>query len=156
MFDTILLLSHGRSLYAGQGSLAPTEYFSSLARQKDIAVPACPPGYNVADYLLEIASDPPVALFNLRSGHNMIATTSSVSVPQRHAESEKIGIPFITADSDTEKVSIGDNAQPIVHGQGSHKIGHLMESSCATTFLTQLQVLSGREWKILQRYSSLY
>jgi hypothetical protein len=116
-------------------------------------VPACPSGYNVADYLLEIASDPPVALFNLHSGYNMIATTSSVSVSQRHLESEKIGIPFITTDGDTEKVSIGENAQPMVT---SHKIGHLMESSCATTFLTQLQVLSGREWKILKRYSSLY
>ncbi|KAF8352217.1 hypothetical protein F5887DRAFT_934420 [Amanita rubescens] len=155
-FDTILLLSHGHCLYAGQGSLAPTEYFSSLARQRDSAVPACPPGYNVADYLLEIASDPPVALFNLHSGYNMIATTSSVSVSQRHVESEKIGIPFITTDVDTEKASIGENAQPMVNGQASHKIGHLMESSCATTFLTQLQVLSGREWKILKRDKTLF
>ena len=119
-------------------------------------MPACPHGYNVADYLLEIASDPPVGLFNLRSGYNMIATTSNVSVPQRHAESEKTGIPFITTDDDTEKDLIGENAQPIVNGQASHKIGHLMETSCATTFLTQLQVLSGREWKILKRYSSLH
>lgn len=147
-FDTILLLSHGRVLYAGQGSLAPAEYFSSLAGQKGVVVPACPPGYNIADYLLEIASDPPVGLFGLRPEYDMAVATSSVNVLQ----SEKNGI---STDVYTEKNSIGENIPPTVDGRVSHKIGVLKESGCATSFLTQLQVLSGREWKILKRYLNL-
>lgn len=143
-FDTILLLSHGRVLYAGRGSLAPAEYFSSLAGQKGVVVPACPPGYNIADYLLEIASDPPVGLFSLRPEYDMAVATSSVNVLQ----SEKNGI--IPTDDYTERQL---NIPPTVDGLVSHNV--LKESGCATSFLTQLQVLSGREWKILKRYLSL-
>lgn len=148
-FDTILLLSHGRVLYAGQGSLTPAEYFSSLASEKGVVVPACPPGYNIADYLLEVASDPPVGLFNLRPGYSVMAASSSVNELEPHSKSEKNSIP---TDDDTEKNLIGENTMPAVNGRVSHKVGRLMESRCATTFLTQLQVLSGREWKILKRY----
>jgi hypothetical protein len=101
-------------------------------------VPACPPGYNIADYLLEIASDPPVGLFGLRPEYDMAVASSSVNVLQ----SEKNG-----RDDYTEKSLIGEN----VDGRVSHKKG-LKDSGCATSFLTQLQVLSGREWKILKRY----
>ena len=111
-------------------------------------VPTCPPGYNVADYLLEIASDPPVALFNLRyeASTNAVAT-SSVDGSHYYADAEKEGI-ISTEYVNTEKMLAGDSAQ-------STTINQLFESSCATTFLTQFQVLSGREWKILQRYGHI-
>lgn len=120
--------------------MTPAEYFASLAGQKGVAVPACPPGYNIADYLLEIASDPPVGLFGLRPEYDMAVASSSVKVLQ----SEKNGIP---RDEYIEKSLIGEN----VDGQVSLKKS-LKDSGCATSFLTQLQVLSGREWKILKRY----
>ncbi|THH20052.1 hypothetical protein EW146_g1242 [Bondarzewia mesenterica] len=52
-FDQILLLSRGRALYCGPGSFAPVLHFSAqgvVYRH----------GYNVADHLLEIASDMPL------------------------------------------------------------------------------------------------
>ena len=59
-FDQILLLAHGHALYSGPGGFAPAEHFTARG------IPY-KEGYNVADYLLEVASDPPVALFQLSS-----------------------------------------------------------------------------------------
>jgi ABC-type multidrug transport system ATPase subunit len=50
-FDTVTLLAHGQAQYSGPGGLAPAEYFASKGQQ-------CPTGYNVADFLLEVASEP--------------------------------------------------------------------------------------------------
>lgn len=114
-FDQVLVLSHGRTLYNGPGGFAPSEYLSSrgIPYQQ---------GYNVADHLLEVASDPPVRLFQGDSGdHVTKETPSSVSM----VPSEK-GAP-------TQQ----------------HTTRH---SGYATTFLTQLEVISGREWKTLRRY----
>ncbi|KAK2460677.1 hypothetical protein APHAL10511_007147 [Amanita phalloides] len=148
-FDTILLLSHGRILYNGQGSLAPVEYFSSLAAQQSIAVPPCPPGYNVADYLLELASDPPVGLFELSSRHDIhVTSVSRADVPHRYTEPEKDDVPVASID---EKLLLGGNT-----GKVQGRFTGPREPGCATTFLTQLQVISGREWKILQRDKTLF
>ncbi|KAH9918371.1 ABC transporter [Epithele typhae] len=57
-FDKVLLLAHGRALYSGPGGFAPAEHFAGQGI-------AYKEGYNVADYLLDIASDPPVSLFPL-------------------------------------------------------------------------------------------
>ena len=50
-FDQVVLLAQGRQLYFGPGRAGPAEWFASHGRP-------CPPGYNVADHLLEIASSP--------------------------------------------------------------------------------------------------
>ena len=124
-----MLLSHGRALYIGAGGLAPANFFSS----KGIAYQQ---GYNVADYLLDIASDPPAALFQATEG---------------------------TKESSTEQVLEGASGE-LEKGYGSPRLGALPKSTatvargrsrCATTFLTQLEVLSGREWKFLRRYVAI-
>ena len=94
-------------------------------------VPAYPQGYNVADYLLEVASDPHVSLFQ--------QTGKATDV-----DSEK-GPEHRTSDSDLPVSEKGGAASlPAVSPR--------KRSKYATLFLTQLQVLSGREWKILRRW----
>jgi energy-coupling factor transporter ATP-binding protein EcfA2 len=55
-FDRVLVLAHGRTLYNGPGGFAPSQELASRG------IPY-PQGYNVADHLLDVASDPPAHLF---------------------------------------------------------------------------------------------
>ncbi|KAL4441885.1 hypothetical protein ABPG77_003801 [Micractinium sp. CCAP 211/92] len=48
LFDFLLVLSEGRTLYYGPAAAAP-EYFASTGY-------ACPPGYNPADFILDVTS----------------------------------------------------------------------------------------------------
>ncbi|KAJ6488152.1 hypothetical protein C8R47DRAFT_1276684 [Mycena vitilis] len=114
IFDPILVMSHGRALYAGPGGFAPAEYF---AREAPGVAPPYQQEYNVTDYLLKVASDPPPGLFQLQSGKS---EDGGSAVPEQHA----------TKPAGKSKYS--------------------------TTFLTQLQYLSGREWKILRRDKTLF
>ena len=116
-FDKILVLSHGRTLYNGLGGFAPSQELAS----RGIAYPQ---GYNVADHLLDVASDPPAHLF--QSG------TSKTQV----------------RDSEEGNTSLEKGYPP----SGPRFWNTPDIASYATTFLTQLEVLSGREWKILRRY----
>ncbi|KAJ6500671.1 hypothetical protein C8R45DRAFT_76765 [Mycena sanguinolenta] len=125
IFDSILVVSHGRVLYSGAGSFAPADYF---AREAAGVAPPYQQGYNVADYLLEVASDPPVALFQLQSGKD---------------ESDK------SETASAEKRALGGETG----SQGAMVAG---SSNYAATFLTQLEYLCGREWKILRRDKSLF
>ncbi|PFH53584.1 hypothetical protein AMATHDRAFT_79061 [Amanita thiersii Skay4041] len=149
-FDTVLLLAHGRALYSGPGSLAPVDYFSSTA--EGIQVPAYQPGYNVADYLLEIASDPPVALFKLNTGTGSDVIVASKSPVNEASHAEKDSIPLTTLEKSPGMAENG------VHPKSSKmpKVSLPHKSEYAATFLTQLQVLSGREWKNLQRDKTLF
>lgn len=86
----------------------------------------------MADYLLDIASDPPVALF--QTGEGTKESSSEQVVEGGVGELEKgYGSPRLTA--------LPKSTGSIARGR----------SRCATTFLTQLEVLSGREWKFLCR-----
>jgi hypothetical protein len=131
-FDTILLLSHGRTLYSGPGLFAPSDYFATAAPG---VVPAYPQGYNVADYLLEVASDPHVSLFQLPQQRN------SDNGPSNLSEKGNSSVAGQKERSDVSLVS----SKRVLLGSGKR-------SSYATTFLTQLEYLSGREWKILRRW----
>ncbi|KAH7928164.1 hypothetical protein BV22DRAFT_1083525 [Leucogyrophana mollusca] len=143
-FDSVLLLSHGRALYSGPGGFAPVEHLSRAAgggnagsaggggnQNEGAPHRAYPEGYNVADYLLEIASDPPVGLFRASGGGEVLGTTMSPS------------------SSDEEKGLVARERGPAVHGQRAR-------GTYAATFLTQLEVLCGREWKVLRRDKSLF
>ncbi|KAJ7671003.1 ABC transporter [Mycena rosella] len=136
IFDSILLLSHGRALYSGPGAFAPAEYFARTAAG---IAPPYQQGYNVADYLLEVASDPPVALFQLHSAH---------SSPEKGDGSEK---GATQADEDSALTEKRHLTAP-----GRIKSKSAGTSKYAATFLTQLQYLSGREWKILRRDKTLF
>ncbi|KAG6831214.1 hypothetical protein H0H92_012011 [Tricholoma furcatifolium] len=135
-FDSILLLSHGRALYSGPGGFAPSEYFARVA--SDI-VPAYPSGYNVADYLLDIASDPNVALFQISEKNKQ---NVEVEPESRADPAEKPSPRTSSADS--------TGAAPGITTSSTWR------HTYATTFLTQFQVLAGREWKILRRDKTLF
>ena len=109
MFDRVVLLSGGRSLYEGSGGFEPAEYFAAQGSP-------CAPGYNVADHLLDLA----------------------------HA-------PASVQDSSSLSKESGAVTHPAVHDRGS-ALKKLVRPRSAAAFLTQLQVLSGREWKVLRRF----
>ncbi|KAI0927964.1 hypothetical protein AcW2_004129 [Taiwanofungus camphoratus] len=150
-FDKVLLLAHGRALYSGAGGLAPARYFSSRGIQY-------PEGYNVADYLLDIASDPPVGLFQSAS-----AGSSKVAEIREDAEKEPCSEVLALGNgngNDTEKGQSGTwNVNSVIEEgkvAGGRKRRWLGNTKYATTFLTQLEVLSDREWKILCRDKTLF
>ena len=116
-FDQVLVLAHGRTLYNGPGGFAPSQELAS----RGIAYPQ---GYNVADHLLDVASDPPAHLF--QNG-----TSSSARVRRSEDESGSL-----------------EKGYPPSYPRLWNAPGR---ASYATTFLTQLEVISGREWKILRR-----
>lgn len=164
-FDQILLLSHGRALYCGSGGFAPSQYFSERGIH-------CQEGYNVADFLLEVASSPPVTLFpsttalqspvvlypaiptlpgNIQAGQS---TSEELATKEQVEESPQIGQ---AANGDKNGTNSMNEKSAVAHV--SLPVGHFLthslrgkKSKYAATFLTQLEVLSGREWKILKRY----
>ena len=152
-FDSILLLSHGRALYSGPGSFAPAEHFARVASG---TVAPYQQGYNVADYLLEIASDPPVALFQAPqtgSGNKI-----DIAIEVGHGMNGGEGIDGLV---DATEKGILHEKRPTDGPSAEKTTGQWTASTSgpglryATTFLTQLEILSGREWKILRRYDPL-
>lgn len=144
IFDSVLLLSGGHALYSGPGRLAPTEYFAHLnddagtGKEGGKGIPLCPPGYNVADWLLEVASEPGVQMSSMvRHPHASAAIGNGATLMEKPKN-----YPSLTA-LDSGRSTIGT--------QGSSKrVGY------AATYLTQFQVLAGREMKILRRDKTLF
>ncbi|THG93821.1 hypothetical protein EW145_g8270, partial [Phellinidium pouzarii] len=134
-FDRVMLLSHGRALYSGPGGLSPSEHFAAQG------VPAPPEGYNVAEHLLDIASEAQPALFN----SSMSAESSEKVVDAGTAGLEKGGgSGGVVGQNVLEKVGTRASVLTSVSiFQGRSKY--------AATFLTQFEVLAGREWKMLRR-----
>ncbi|KAH9992457.1 hypothetical protein BJV77DRAFT_1060460 [Russula vinacea] len=83
----------------------------------------CAPGYNVADHLLDLAHMPPPAL----------------PLPQQQQDSPSF-------DKESRAVVIDST----VNDRGG-ALKKLSSPTSAAAFLTQLEVLSGREWKVLRR-----
>lgn len=146
-FDTILLLSHGRALYSGAGLFAPSDYFASVAPN---VVPTYPQGYNVADYLLEVASDPHVSLFQVSEKKGSAIAEDRRASDTNGDVSEK---PQRRSSSENDGNIASNTALPTTRGAIATP---RKRSRYSTTFLTQLQVLAGREWKILQRDKTLF
>jgi hypothetical protein len=78
-----------------------------------------------------VASDPPVALFQMQSG-----SVTGNGMIGKGGDND--------ASVDAEKGRSRRGNGPALRRSGSR-------STYAATFLTQLQVLSGREWKVLKR-----
>lgn len=152
-FDSVLLLAHGRALYSGPGGLAPAQHFATHGQD------APPEGYNVADYLLEVASDPPAALFQAAATpRNTDATTSSTSeksLQGAEGGSEETRVRgSAEAGAGLEKGSTAPTAVDVQDADArAHQGGQWWRRgpAYAATFLTQFEVLAGREWKILRR-----
>jgi ABC-type multidrug transport system ATPase subunit len=84
----------------------------------------CAPGYNIADHLLDLAHMPPPAL----------------PLPQQQQDSPSF-------DKESRAVVIDPTANE--RGGALKKLASPMS---AAAFLTQLEVLAGREWKVLRRF----
>ncbi|KAK1234082.1 hypothetical protein PQX77_002721, partial [Marasmius sp. AFHP31] len=135
-FDTILVLSHGHALYSGPGALAPIDYLANSSAD----VPRYQQGCNVADYLLEVASDPPLSL--LQSRKDRLSSDAGSG-----SRNEKPAHEHLHQDGPASKEEMSpssSNIELVDSGAGRPR------SRYATTFLTQLEYLSGREWKILR------
>ncbi|KAI0062057.1 hypothetical protein BV25DRAFT_1825918 [Artomyces pyxidatus] len=131
-FDRILLLANGHALYSGAGGFAPAEHFAS----RGITYQA---GYNVADHLLDIASGPPADLVSSSSG-NLAKTATPPELEEKENGSAAEAV-------DVER---GPGGRGSESGRASWR-SWFKTPGYAATFLTQLEVLSGREWKILIR-----
>lgn len=130
-FDSVHLLSNGRALYSGPGGLAPAQYFMRMREGGGAGADVLPyeEGYNVADYLLDIASESP-------------------DIPSMSLGISAVGEIGPSVSSE-EKADGGKDVEAL-------STQNLAPSMYATTFLTQLQVLCGREWKVLRRDKTLF
>jgi ABC-type multidrug transport system ATPase subunit len=159
-FSQICLLSNGRQLYFGPGGSKPAEYFEKQGRP-------CPEGYNVADHLLEIASGSSEGLKTGKQASNTGSTGSSVSNSNSEHRKENSESRFVEEDmSPSNEKDIHYPPASLLMDEGQRvDLSDLSEekqkkewwprSYCATTFLTQMTVLSGREWRNLKRYVPL-
>lgn len=125
-------------MYLGPGSFAPVDHLTRTGLTQPYQQ-----GYNVADYLLEVASDPPLAL--LQSPKHAIPASGSDQVElSNNMSMEKV------EDENSTSIDFRVNNRSKVAIRGGAMLG-FGKSKYATTFLTQLEYLSGREWKVLRR-----
>jgi ABC-type multidrug transport system ATPase subunit len=154
-FSQICLLSNGRQLYFGPGGSKPAEYFEKQGRP-------CPEGYNVADHLLEIASGSSEGLKTGKQASNTGSMGSSVSNSEHRKEnSESRFVEEDMSPSNEKDIQYPPASLLMDEGRKEVDLSDLSEekqkkewwprSHCATTFLTQMTVLSGREWRNLKR-----
>ncbi|KAJ3065020.1 hypothetical protein HDU98_011589 [Podochytrium sp. JEL0797] len=106
LFDQVLVLAKGKSLYFGAGHKAG-EYFKALDQP-------CPEGYNMADHLLDMASTNHVVL----SQHSLNATVASLKVED--------------VDKDlSRKASLTDilieNLVPVSKPKKQHRVGFYVQ-----------------------------
>ncbi|PPQ63344.1 hypothetical protein CVT24_006717 [Panaeolus cyanescens] len=158
-FDLVMLLTHGRSLYSGPGGFTPAQHFANTG-----LVPPCQQGYNVAEYLLEIANDPPISLFQFQNHQTQPSFTTTMTGPdpnaaqETHSEKTDVASPEREASGTKpetiEYPPLNANGQGVVFQGGVNKLRGRTQYSA--TFLTQLQYLCGREWKNLKRDRSLF
>ncbi|WWC70728.1 uncharacterized protein I206_104679 [Kwoniella pini CBS 10737] len=164
-FDQVILLSQGKQLYFGKGGNEPKVFFEKKGR-------ICPEGYNVADYLLEIASS---EMNELSSSHNDDRSiirnesgensNSSIENTRHTLDQDENSLSPLTEKNITYPPALqtdillkqNDEAQNDVMNNKRIKENwwRWPNSHCATTFLTQVEILSGREWKNLKRDKTL-
>lgn len=115
--------------------MAPARHFTS-ARDADIEntgdseLPPYEEGYNVADYLLEIASAPPAG--------SVSTTAISEGKPDEQSAA--------TLNRNSDEKANGPDVEALITRNRN------ITGQYAATFLTQFQVLCGREWKLLRRW----
>lgn len=158
-FDRLTLLAHGRALYSGPGGSVPLTYLT----ERGIEPP--PEGYNIADHLLDVASDPAPALFSFAphaipsAVRGNVAEKSEIFTESgKSAGGNEDRGPLGVSEIERGGANIGRDESPPAYTY-THKTGlwsphwwKQTHSQYATTFLTQFEVLAGREWKILRRY----
>lgn len=126
----------------------------------DSSVPLPPKGYNIADHLLDIASDPPTALFQhayAEPANAILCTTRSSNTED---EEERPTAARGSQDAELEK-GVGEPGMPdLASAAGGEVLGKQKwwhgrigggGAGYSATFLTQFEELSGREWNVLRR-----
>ncbi|KAG9085177.1 hypothetical protein FS749_004632 [Ceratobasidium sp. UAMH 11750] len=140
-FDSVLLLARGRQVYFGPGGTAPVRAFAGAG------VRPMEEGYNVADYLLEIASEDV-------QGLSVTGRASGVAGPRksdvRMRTFTERGRDSV-AESEHDSNEKGETSLGVVTGRHGER-----GKRYAATFLTQVEVLCGREWKNLKRDKTLF
>ncbi|CAE7207667.1 unnamed protein product [Rhizoctonia solani] len=154
-FDQILLLSRGEQVYFGPGGTMPVRSLESRG------VRGMEEGYNVADWLLEVASegpqpvsggyDPPVgaSMYNPNVRASFYEQEHGITGENKLDASMRYRGGKVSVEEDSNQ-STGEEPGMVRVGRG--KGGQRY----AATFLTQVQVLCGREWKNLQRDKTLF
>ncbi|KAL8278009.1 hypothetical protein RQP46_009641 [Phenoliferia psychrophenolica] len=138
MFDLVLTLSRGgRQLYFGRAATV-AQHFVALGH-------SCPEGWNPADYLLELASDPPADLLP------PVAPRAAARIDLRKASA---GSDLRDGDSAEEGKESAPNL-PILHKFPPRSDGRQSHQRPTTVLLTQFQVLAGRQLRNLKRDWSL-
>lgn len=152
-FTHVLLLSKGCTLYSGPGRLAPVQALTAQGESP------CPEGYNIADWLLDIASEetPPrkptsrtTALPQTPSGelNRRVGTTNGtlapVSEPEGSSQEKLVETGSRTKLEADGSVASGGGGSGGDRDKWSGKL-------YATTYMTQFEVLARREWLSLKR-----
>ena len=158
-FETVLVLAQGRQVYFGPGGHAPADYFEQRGM-------ACPPDYNVADHLLEIASSPAATIQSLSDGSSSVSTRAQEESTIKGTALRSQETPGILEKGD---MALGGtvptlNGTSVSQGSGSDSeawedregnvilpVASKISHRAAATFFTQLEVLSGREIRNLKR-----
>ena len=137
-------------MYSGPGGFEPVHHFKNTGGE---TVPEYQEGYNVAEYLLDVASDPPVSLFPMgeHTTSSTIAVTATSATEKGPGGDPHPGIQVVDGNF-SEKPSTNANGAVLQGATAKPRTN----SAYATTFLTQLQYLCGREWKTLKRDKSLF
>jgi energy-coupling factor transporter ATP-binding protein EcfA2 len=171
-FSQVVLLSNGKQLYFGPGGSRPAEFFASQGRP-------CPIGYNIADHLLEIASGSTEGLLTgqaaMLDGSRSASSVATGSHTPEEADGSDMGrasarpgyaerssdetpmvekglsYPPTTLLKGSNANSQGDSEVDLSRSGSEDKKEWWPKSHCATTFLTQIEILSGREWRNLKR-----
>jgi len=139
------VLSRGRTIYNGAGGLVPADHFASRGYPPQA-------GYNVADHLLDIASEPT---------DDILTDNRTLPVPFTGAGISRLSGSGSDDGTTKEKANVapedgtvaGPEPPPENIPAVTRRVFH--RSNYASTFLTQFQVLCGREWKILRRSVSM-
>lgn len=171
-FDQVILLAQGKQLYFGNGRAEPARWFKGLGRE-------CPEGYNVADHLLEIASGPLDGLptgnnsksqsengsrdgrrGDMEEDHLDLGLHNDTEPESPFAEKNGSGLSYPPSPNAMSLSQFHGHDVPSINGTKSGQSTHhgkgkgwwiWPRSHCVTTFLTQLEILSGREWRNLKR-----
>lgn len=144
-FSQVLLLSRGKQLYFGPGGDAPADYFARLGLP-------CPAHYNVADHLLEIAAASPP----LQNGRDAVVSLSYKS-KEAHLFDESESELSSAGSSEIDFLCSGEVNVDLAQRSGRVGTSRLWpDGRCEVTFLTQMDVLSRREWANLMRDKTLF
>ncbi|KAF8926227.1 hypothetical protein BGZ58_000088, partial [Dissophora ornata] len=174
MFNQALVISNGEALYFG-----PTDTAADYFRRRDLV---CPPNYNIADYLLDIAMNQDLVAkaknyegdddekTGISSGHQTHVSGNAVS---RRANAVNGNVINQASSSDTTRTSVTtpepspyETAVRIENERSSGSSTETLSTDSATTnkrqktvyptsFLTQLRVIMKRNLQTLIRDKSL-